>query len=164
VGQKLWIPKRRKTNLPPPKDNNRIQTLFIWPVKGEIINRFSKTSREIHPGIDIAAPLGSSIVASRAGKVIFSGDGPGTLGKTIIIDHTGGYTTIYAYNLENLVLVNQEVKKGERIGLVGTPLKSSTSALHFEIRKNTVPCDPLVYLPKTQTYRYTGNKRQGEKM
>lgn len=151
-GQKLWIPGIKEVHNRPKwnKSNNKTQIDFldfIWPVKGEIINYFTRTDREIRPGIDIAAHLGSDISAALAGKVIFSGDGPGTLGKMIIIAHPDGFTTIYAHNLENLVSLDQMVRRGERIAKIGTPLRSSIPSLHFEIRKDTVPYNPLFYLP-----------------
>jgi len=145
VGQRLWIPRSSPNSRPSRKD---IQ--FIWPVKGKIIRYFSKETPLIQPGIDIAAPLGSEVVASMEGEVIFSGQGPGRLGKTIIIAHPSGFTTVYAYNLENLVSVKQKVKQGQRIARVGLPLKSSVPTLHFEIRRNTIPYDPLSYLPKRE--------------
>ena len=144
VGQKLWIPGVEEVSRTTGWSKNPD---FIWPVKGEIINYFTKSDREIRPGIDIAAPLGSDIIAALPGKVIFSGDGPGTLGKMVIIAHPDGFTTIYAHNLENLVSVDQQVRKGERIARIGTPLRSPSPSLHFEIRKAAIPYNPLFYLP-----------------
>jgi lipoprotein NlpD len=149
VGQELWVPMIRRVTGSSgwSMRNKKAQTGLVWPVRGEIINHFARSNREIRPGIDIAAPLGSDIVAVMPGKVIFSGDGPGTLGKMVIIDHSDGLTTIYANNLENLVSVDQQISRGERIARVGTPLKSYIPALHFEIRKDAVPYNPLFYLP-----------------
>jgi lipoprotein NlpD len=149
AGQKLWVPGVEKVIRLSrwSKSNEKTQPSFIWPVKGKIIHYFTRSDRKIRPGIDVASPLGSNIVAAFPGKVIFSGEGPGTLGKMVIIAHSDGYTTIYAHNSENLVLVNQRVRRGEKIARVGTPLRYPTPYLHFEIRKDGVPYNPLFYLP-----------------
>lgn len=148
-GHKLWIPMVEKVTHKPgsPKGNRKTGLDFIWPVKGEIVNYFTRSDREIRPGIDISAPLGGDILSALSGKVIFSGEGPGTLGKMVIIDHSDGLTTIYANNLENLVSVDQQVRKGERIARVGISPRSSIPSLHFEIRKDAVAYNPLFYLP-----------------
>ena len=82
-----------------------------------------------------------------SGKVIFSDNGPEGYGKMVIIKHSNNYVTIYSNNKENLVRLNQIVKQGEKIAKVGKSKDSKGSFLHFEIRKNRIPRDPLLYLP-----------------
>jgi len=153
VGQKLWIPgfknkAKRSASIATPSKARTLKTGlgFIWPVKGQVSDRFRIEEKSKNNGINIAVSAGSYVLASMTGKVIFSGDGPGTYGNTIIINHLNGYVTVYAYNQKNLVVKGQRVNRGEKIALVGLG-NSLTPTLHFEIRKDTVPRDPLKLLP-----------------
>ena len=103
--------------------------------------------RELHPGIDIGAPSGSSIVAAGAGKVISAG-GLGTYGNVVMIDHGNGVVTLYAHQQSGgiRVGVGQRVKKGQRIGTVGSTGNSTGPHLHFESRVNGTPKNPMGYL------------------
>ncbi len=121
---------------------------FAYPVRGRIIRWFSKDAADIHKGIDIAAPEGTSIVAARNGQVIYSGDIIPGYGNLIIIDHGDGFASLYANNRKNLAKkINQRVKKGDVIALVGRASRSEIPHLHFEIRKDSVAVNPLPYLP-----------------
>lgn len=160
VGQRLWIPAtngvstRSVSRTSPAKFRTSMKGLdFIWPVKGQILDRFRIEENHKNGGIDIAAPEGSDVLASLPGQVIFSGKGPGTYGNTIMIDHLNEYITVYTYNLENLVVKGQQVDRGEKIARVGWG-KAATPMLHFEIRKDSVSCDPLNFLPPSEENSY----------
>lgn len=149
VGQKLFIPRTTSNNSAPPR---RVHTPakiedFIWPVKGKVVSRFGKKLIEKNNGIDIKAEKGSDIIATASGKVIFSEIGPDGYGKMIIIKHSAGFVSLYANNYENLVQMNQYVRQGQRIARVGIPKNANEPILHFEIRKNRIPKNPLYYLP-----------------
>jgi lipoprotein NlpD len=121
---------------------------FIYPVRGRIIRWFSGNPKDIHKGIDIAAPEGTPVVAARSGKVIYSGDKIPGYGNLIIVDHGDGFATLYGNNQRNLVTrINQRIRRGDRIALVGRGDKSEPSHLHFEIRKDSIAVNPLVYFP-----------------
>lgn len=127
---------------PAPAANRR----WIWPVKGKIISMFSNTDTA-RKGIDIASGLGSDVYASNNGTVVYSGDGLRGYGELIIIKHSNNLLSAYAHNSKRLVKEGQSVKQGAVIaktgkGTDGKPL------LHFEIRKNGQPVNPLSYLPK----------------
>jgi len=120
---------------------------FIWPVKGTVTSKFGFRSKRKHDGIDIGAPKGTKIVASADGKVIFSGWGPTGYGKIVIIKHSKKYVTVYAHNSKNFVKEGQSIKKGEKIALVGSTGRASGPHIHFELRVNRIPVNPLPYLP-----------------
>ena len=115
------------------------------PANGKVIKKFSR-QRNDAKGIDIAGKLGQSIVASADGKVVYSGDGLISYGNLIIIKHNKTYLSAYAYNRKLLVKEGDKVKSGQKIAEMGRKDKLSPR-LHFEIRKNGKPVDPLKYLP-----------------
>ncbi len=127
---------------------NRIE--MQWPVQDytQVINPYGSrmnpvTKKEYyHTGIDIPAPEGVDIMASAKGEVIFAGWLEG-YGETVIIDHGQGITTLYGHCSAYLVEKDTKVKSGEIIAKIGSTGMSTGSQLHFEIRKNEEPVDPL---------------------
>jgi murein DD-endopeptidase MepM/ murein hydrolase activator NlpD len=124
---------------------------FMWPVTGRITCPFGWRihpifgRRDFHTGLDIASPYGRPIVAADNGEVIFAGWWDG-YGKAIVIDHGRGYTTVYGHTSRIYMQAGQKVEKGQVIGLIGTTGFSTGPHLHFEIRVNGRPTDPLPYL------------------
>lgn len=121
--------------------------VFNWPVKGLLSSRFGLRNGKNHEGIDISAPAGSEIQAAADGVVSHSGWGPGEYGKTIIITHRDGFTTLYGHNSQNLVTEGATVTAGQTIGRVGRTGNATGYHVHFEIRKYGTPMNPLQYLP-----------------
>ena len=122
---------------------------FAWPLKGKLRRAFiapagAKTG---HEGLDILGSEGNAVRASAAGKVIFAGPGPEEYGLTVIIYHSGRWTTTYSYLGKITVKEGDTVKAGERIGLVGQSGLAEEPQLHFEIRRNKLAQDPVRYLP-----------------
>ncbi|ABN52978.1 MAG TPA: M23 family peptidase [Hungateiclostridium thermocellum] len=123
----------------------------LWPASGRISSRFGTRSdpfnfsQKVHEGIDIAADYGTTILASATGKVTLS-DWYGNYGKCVIIDHGYGLSTLYGHCQTLLVKEGQTVKKGDKIATVGSTGRSTGPHLHFEVRLNGVPVDPLQYL------------------
>ncbi|RKP58214.1 hypothetical protein D7Z26_01570 [Cohnella endophytica] len=103
--------------------------------------------RKLHTGMDMAAPKGTPIYAAETGVVIFAQSSSG-YGNCIIIDHGGDLWTVYGHIMMGGILVKdgETVKRGEKIGLVGSTGISTGNHLHFEVRKNTEPVDPAPYL------------------
>ncbi|MBO8137409.1 MAG: M23 family metallopeptidase [Desulfotomaculum sp.] len=101
--------------------------------------------KDFHPGIDIAAPYGEPVVATGKGKVVFVGYKAG-YGKTVIIDHSFGFRTVYAHNSKIKVEVGDTVTRGECIALVGSTGSSTGPHLHYEVIKNGVRVDPADYI------------------
>ena len=117
-----------------------------WPLKGQIISTFlaSDVSRK---GIDIAAKLNTPVLASQNGTVVYSGDGLRGYGELIIIKHSNNLLSAYAHNSSRLVKEGVVVKQGQLIAKSGKGTDGQ-GLLHFEIRKNGQPVNPLKYLPK----------------
>lgn len=113
-----------------------------WPAQGKVIQGFTANTK----GIDIAGNAGDAIVAAANGKVMYSGNGVRGLGNLIIIDHNNGFITAYAHNKSLLVKTDQVVKKGAKIAEMGQSDASSVR-LHFEVRRQGSPVDPMQYLP-----------------
>ena len=130
------------------KDIKVIKGFLIWPVKGQLTSRFGNRSGRHHDGIDIGARRGTSIIAAAEGKVMFAGWGPTGYGLMIIIKHKNDLTTVYAHNSYIHVHKNQMVKQGRRIASVGSTGRSTGPHLHFEVRNDSLPMNPLNYLPK----------------
>lgn len=121
-------------------DPDRIE--WIWPAKGRVLEGFSEATK----GIDIVGKAGEPVTASAAGKVVYSGAGLRGYGKLIIIKHNNTYLSAYAHNNKILVKEGQTVAKGQKIGEMGST-DTDLVRLHFEIRKNGKPVDPLKHLP-----------------
>ncbi|OZI61050.1 peptidoglycan DD-metalloendopeptidase family protein [Bordetella genomosp. 11] len=113
-----------------------------WPAQGQIIATFSNSTK----GIDIAGNAGDPVVAAADGKVMYSGNGVRGLGNLIIVQHTNGFITAYAHNRALLVKSGAEVKKGAKIAEIGQT-DAPSPRLHFEVRRQGTPVDPLQYLP-----------------
>jgi murein DD-endopeptidase MepM/ murein hydrolase activator NlpD len=115
---------------------------FVWPVKGFMMTAFGGKNK----GIDIRAKEGTAVAASKSGRVIFCEDKVRGFGKTVIIDHGDGMQTVYSHNSEILVKTGQDVRRSEAIARVGSGGRGKSAYLHFEIRKNHKPQNPVNYL------------------
>jgi murein DD-endopeptidase MepM/ murein hydrolase activator NlpD len=133
-----------------PSDDEFARGKVVWPADGQVSSSFGPRGRTSHDGIDIAAPEGTPIQASAGGTVVFSGVLRG-YGNTVILEHRGQVTTVYAHNRENLVETGARVDQGETIATVGQTGKTTGPNLHFEVRRSKVAEDPLVSLPARRT-------------
>jgi murein DD-endopeptidase MepM/ murein hydrolase activator NlpD len=113
------------------------------PVKGFITQGFDVSSRtHYHPGVDIACAVGTPVLATASGLVIFAGT-DSTYGQMLVIRHDDSTTTVYGHNDSLLVTTGQEVQAGSRIALSGNSGVSTAPHLHYEIRVNDEPINPL---------------------
>jgi murein DD-endopeptidase MepM/ murein hydrolase activator NlpD len=123
---------------------------LAWPVSGTITSPFGYRQNpfgggmEFHQGLDIAAPMGTTITAAAGGTVIQAG-WFGGYGNYIVIDHGGGMSTGYGHCSQIFVSVGQKVQKGQAIGAVGSTGASTGPHVHFEVRINGKPVDPAAY-------------------
>ena len=117
---------------------------WLWPTRGKLVKSNSPTSKK---GIDIAGTSGQTIKAAAGGEVVYSGSGLLGYGKLIIIKHNETYLSTYAYNSKLLVKEGDRVIAGQNISEMGQDI-SGRNILHFEIRQNGKPVNPIKHLPK----------------
>lgn len=128
-GQRLFLPT------PPPTRN------FLWPARGAMTPDQRSSVRPLNGGLEIHAPEGSFVRASRTGRVAVAAREVSGLGKTVILDHGDGYVTVYAGLIQLLVVPGAEISQGNPVGRLGR------APLYFEIRANARPSDPSQLLP-----------------
>ena len=113
------------------------------PIRGFVTQDFEiEDSSRFHPGVDIACAIGSPVLSTGAGVVEYV-DFDSTYGNTLIIRHNDSITTLYGHNDSVLVVVGQEVLAGSRIALSGNTGRSSAPHMHYEVRINEIPINPL---------------------
>ncbi len=118
---------------------------LAWPLRGPVTSGFGQRWGRLHGGLDIGGRSGTPIRASKGGEVIFAGSYSG-YGNTVIINHGGGLTTLYAHQSRIGASDGSTVSQGEVIGYVGNTGHSFGAHLHFEVRVNGRPVDPMKYL------------------
>jgi murein DD-endopeptidase MepM/ murein hydrolase activator NlpD len=118
---------------------------FVWPVHGVLTSSFGWRWGRMHEGIDLAVPSGTPVVASAAGTVIVAG-WMGGYGNLVVIDHGNGLATAYGHNTSVAVSYGQTVAQGQLISYSGSTGHSTGPHVHFEVRVNGAPVDPLGYL------------------
>jgi len=123
------------------------QVKWHWPAQGELLKLDSPTSKK---GIDISGKIGQRVRAAAMGDVVYSGSGLLGYGKLIIIKHNDTYLSAYAYNSQLLVKEGDSVKAGQDIAIMGQG-NEPRPMLHFEIRKDGKPVNPLEILPRNQS-------------
>jgi murein DD-endopeptidase MepM/ murein hydrolase activator NlpD len=119
---------------------------FIWPVSGPITSPFGMRWGTLHPGIDIGVPSGTPIHAAAAGTVIWCGWMEG-YGNLVMIDHHNNLATAYGHQTRVAVSCGEDVAQGQVIGYSGCTGYCTGPHVHFEVRVNGTPVDPLPYLP-----------------
>lgn len=121
---------------------------FVWPVSGKVISSFGTVGKGLkNDGINISAPIGTSVKAGDKGTVAYAGNGLKGFGNLILIKHPDGYITAYAHTDKILVKKGQSVMRGEKIATVGKTGGVSSPQLHFEVRAGKKAVNPRNYLP-----------------
>jgi murein DD-endopeptidase MepM/ murein hydrolase activator NlpD len=118
---------------------------LVWPVSGPITSPFGWRWGRMHMGIDLGVSYGTPIYAAAAGRVIYCG-WDGGYGNLVVLDNGGNLATAYAHQSSIAVACGQNVGRGQVIGYVGSTGHSTGAHLHFEVRINGYPTDPLGYL------------------
>ena len=116
-----------------------------WPIPGEVILAFSTTGK-VNKGVDIRGSLGESVAAAADGVVVYAGGGLRGYGKLVIVKHNDHFLSAYGHNRAILVKEGEKVKGGQVVAEIGSS-GLDQEMLHFEIRRDGKPEDPLLYLP-----------------
>lgn len=135
-------------HLSPKSFKNTSVSRWQWPSSGQLVGHFS-TSNPVNKGIDLSGSMGESILAAAAGTVVYAGTGLRGYGNLVIIRHNEKFLSAYAHASRINVSEKQEVKAGEKIAEKGSTGTDKVK-LHFEIRENGKPVNPLKYLPKSR--------------
>ena len=123
---------------------NRPVSRWRWPSRGKVIRTFAAN---VHKGIDIAGNRGDPVTSAAAGKVVYAGAGVTGYGSLIIVKHNDTYLSAYGHNERLLVSEGSVVNAGQQIATMGSSGTNSVK-LHFELRRQGKPVDPLTLLPK----------------
>lgn len=121
---------------------------YIWPARGTFTSGYGPRWGRMHRGIDIAAPVGTPIVAAADGEVITSGWNSGGYGNWVRIKHNDGSITLYAHNSRLHVRRGQQVRQGQLIADMGSTGFSTGPHLHFEVHKSGRAVNPVAHLPR----------------
>ena len=141
AGKLLFVPGAiRPLDLPSPA-----APLLAWPISGNVTSPYQGGKRLGHEGIDIDGVMGQEVRAAAAGRIVYTGAQRG-YGKMVVIDHGGGLSTLYAHTSRFLVEVEQAVRAGDPVAEVGRSGNARGAHLHFEVRREGRPVDPLPLL------------------
>lgn len=148
AGQELIVPGARlRVQVASRGGGRENEAGWMWPLRGRVTSLFGmRWGNDFHPGIDIGAPTGATVVAARGGLVVSAG-WDGGYGLSVVIDHGGGVRTRYAHGSSLLVRSGQRVEQGQPVLRVGSTGFSTGPHLHFEILIGGRAVDPLRYLP-----------------
>lgn len=155
AGKSTKVTNKRKTPTVSAKQSKRVASTkpslsnnkrWKWPASGVVIDKFS-TKKPVNKGIDIAGKKGESVNATAAGEVVYAGKGLRGYGNLVIIKHDEKFLSAYAHTSRILVREKERIKAGQVIAEIGSTGTDKVK-LHFEIRRNGRPVDPLRYLPK----------------
>jgi len=117
---------------------------FVWPAQGSVIAGFDEAKNK---GVSIAGRVGDPVVAAADGRVVYAGAGLRGYGNLVILKHNNTYLTAYAHNQALLVREDQAVRQGQKIAEMGSS-DTDRVKLHFEVRRQGKPVDPLNHLPR----------------
>lgn len=153
VGQRLTIPTStthiaavKPAQQPSTAASKPLDIQWIWPTKGQVIGTYGSGSDQVNKGINIAGFKGQPIVAAAGGKVVFSGNGGPGYGNLIILQHNNGMLSVYGNLATVRVKEGRKIRQGQQIATMGKNA-SDQIELHFEIRSQGKPVNPLKLLP-----------------
>ena len=129
-----------------PKQPSVAAPAWRWPTNGKVYLRYGE-SPKTESGIRIAGQTGQPVIAVASGEVVYAGSGLASYGQLVIIKHNESWLSAYGFNSTLLVAEKQRVASGQQIARMGEDA-SGRAVLHFEIRRNGEPLDPLRYLPR----------------
>lgn len=120
---------------------------YRWPVTGAVVSRYGQnTEGKRNDGIDISVPAGTAVKAAENGVVIYAGNGLKELGNTVLVRHDDGTVTVYGHADNLAVQRGQKVQRGQQLATSGMSGSATRPMVHFEVRKDATPVDPMTYL------------------
>ncbi|MBT2988505.1 MAG: peptidoglycan DD-metalloendopeptidase family protein [Candidatus Thiodiazotropha sp. (ex Ctena orbiculata)] len=140
-------PLKRVTAAKPEAVKKSVKLSWAWPTKGRVVQTFSKLDQH-RKGIRIQGSIGQPIKAAEAGKVVYAGGGLVGYGNLVIIKHDQGFLSAYGYNRKLLVKEGDKLTKGDIVAHMGTANSGGQPMLHFEVRRQGKPINPLPLLPR----------------
>ncbi len=143
--QKTVAKQKTKKSKPLPVKSQAQKIKWQWPATGKVVKRFALTGN-VNKGVDIRGKLGESVTSAAAGTVVYAGGGLRGYGKLVIVKHDNHFLSAYGHNRTILVKEGDKVKGGQVVAEIGSS-GPNQEMLHFEIRKDGKPEDPLNYLP-----------------
>jgi murein DD-endopeptidase MepM/ murein hydrolase activator NlpD len=136
----------------PPAEAAPSGPAFRWPARGRVINNYgARVNGSTNDGIDLAVPEGTPVRSADDGVVAYAGNELKGYGNLVLVRHANGFVTAYANGSELMVKRNEQVHKGQVVMKSGQTGNASAPQLHFEVRKNSAPVDPMQYLPADRT-------------
>ena len=148
VPEAVPAPVGAASPLPTPGTPGKSNAPLRWPVAApRLTSAFGTRWGKNHEGIDMAAPIGTPVLAAAAGDVIYAGDHVRGYGNMVVVKHEGDLVTVYAHNSLLLVHTGDRVTTGQEIARVGDTGRSTAPHLHFEVRRGEAPQDPMPFLP-----------------
>jgi murein DD-endopeptidase MepM/ murein hydrolase activator NlpD len=122
--------------------------IMRWPLAApRLTSKFGRRWNREHEGIDMAAPIGTPVLAAASGTVIYAGDQVQGYGNMVVLRHNAELVTVYAHNSVLRVHIGERVTVGQEIARVGDSGRSTAPHLHFEVRRKEIPQDPMPFLP-----------------
>jgi lipoprotein NlpD len=125
----------------------QVKLNWAWPTNGRVVQTFSKSDQN-RKGIRIQGNIGQPIKAAEAGRVVYAGSGLVGYGNLVIIKHDQEFLSAYGYNRKLLVKEGDKLAKGDIVAHMGSPNRGGQPMLHFEVRKQGRPINPLPLLPR----------------
>jgi lipoprotein NlpD len=132
---------------PVTKPKKPVKLAWSWPTKGRVVQTYSSADQN-RKGVWIGGQIGQPIKAAEAGRVVYAGGGLVGYGNLVIIKHDKNYLSAYGYNRKLLVKEGDNLDKGDIVAHMGSPYSGGQPVLHFEIRKQGKPINPLPLLPR----------------
>ena len=121
---------------------------FQWPLKKyKLSQKFIPFQKPPHLGIDLTAPIGTSVFSGHSGRIIYAGNKLTGYGNVVVLEHSSKWASLYAHLKKIKVKTGQKIKQGDIIGSLGNTGQTSGLHLHFELMYKKKPVNPLLYLP-----------------
>ncbi len=143
IGAKFFKKTVNDTYSPKAFGEIKLPGRWQWPLENiQISSSYGERGRKFHQGVDLRAHVGTPVLASADGEVVYVGSKIRGYGRMVVLKHADGFYTVYAHHSKNLVKIGKKVEAGEKIALSGKSGRASGAHLHFELRRGAQSIDP----------------------